>query len=195
MMRRMVCFLPVIGALLAGPALPAQAENLFNAERYRPLAADERAFRIGDVVTLIVYQSAEARNLASNTSGRDTQAGASFQTDVRGESADIRFGGSFAGRGEVRRGGSILAQISARIVEVLPNGDVRIEGEQTVYVNGEETLIGVRGVARLADIGSDNTLPSGRLAEAEIRYDGSGFATDSARPGLVNRFLRILGVS
>lgn len=179
----------------AGGLSPATAEDLFNVQRYRPLAADERAFRPGDVVTLIVYQSAEARNLASNSSGRDTQAGASFQTDVTGESADVRFGGSFTGRGEVRRGGSILAQISARIVEVLPNGDVRIEGEQVVYVNGEETLIGVRGVARLADIGADNTLPSGRLADAEIRYDGSGFATDSARPGLVTRLLRILGIS
>lgn len=179
----------------AGGLLPARAENLFSAQRYRPLAADERALRAGDVVTLIVYQSAEARNLASNASGRDTQAGVSFQTDLRGESADVQFGGSFSGRGEVRRGGSILAQISARITEVLPNGDVRIEGEQVVYVNGEETLIGVRGIARLADIGADNTLPSGRLAEAEIRYDGSGFANDSARPGLVTRLLRLMGIS
>lgn len=194
-MRRGMIAAGLVLAFWAGGLMPAAAENLFNAQRYRPLAADERAFRPGDVVTLIVYQSAEARNLASNSSGRDTQAGASFQTDLRGESADVRFGGSFTGRGEVRRGGSILAQISARIVEVLPNGDVRIEGEQVVYVNGEETLIGVRGVARLADIGADNTLPSGRLADAEIRYDGSGFATDSARPGFITRLLRILGIS
>lgn len=177
-----------------GAGQSALAEDLFNPQQYRGLATDERAYRVGDVVTLIVYQSAEARNLAANTSGRDTQAGASFQTDVRGESADIRFGGSFSGRGEVRRGGSILAQISARIIEVLPNGDVRLEGEQSVYVNGEETLIGVRGIARLADIDANNTLSSGRLADAEIRYDGSGFATDSARPGLLNQFFRLLGI-
>lgn len=182
-------------ALPAVLGMPATAEDLFKPDRYRNLAADERAYRPGDVVTLIVYQSAEARNLATNMSGRDTQARAAFQTDLRGESADVRFGGSFSGRGEVRRGGSIVAQISARITEVLPNGDLRIEGEQAVYVNGEETIIGVRGIARVADIDADNTIASGRLANAEIRYDGSGFATDSARPGILNRLFRLLGVS
>lgn len=185
----------IAAALPAILGMPAAAEDLFKPDRYRNLAADERAFRLGDVVTLVVYQSAEARNLATNMSGRDTQARASFQTDLRGESADVRFGGSFSGRGEVRRGGSIVAQISAQITEVLPNGDIRIEGEQAVYVNGEETVIGVRGIARIADIDADNTIPSGRLANAEIRYDGSGFATDSARPGILNRLFRLLGVS
>ena len=78
---------------------------------------------------------------------------------------------------------------------MLPNGDYRITGEQRMHVNGENTTIAVRGRIRQADIRPDNSVLSSRIAEAEINYDGKGFVSRSAKPGILNRIFRFLGLS
>ncbi len=88
----------------------------------------------------------------------------------------------------------MVAQLSVTIQEVLPNGDYVILGEQKMHVNGESTTIAVRGRIRSADIDSDNTIVSSRIADAQINYDGKGFVSRSAKPGLINRLFSILGL-
>ena len=87
-----------------------------------------------------------------------------------------------------------MAQVSAEVIDVYPNGDLLVEGRQQVLVNGEETIIGVRGRVRPVDISSDNIVLSGRLANAQIDYDGSGFISRSARPGIISRLFSLLGL-
>ncbi len=88
----------------------------------------------------------------------------------------------------------MAAQLSVTVREVLANGDYLIEGEQRLDVNGERTLIRVRGRIRTADIRGDNSVLSGRIADAQINYDGKGYVSRSARPGLVNRIFSLLGL-
>lgn len=172
----------------------ASGQSLYKDSAWSHFATDYKASSVGDIVTIAIYQTAEARNAAQSASGRDTDIGGSISGGSLDEAGDVSFSGKYSGRGETRRSGSIIAQVSAEVVDVYPNGDLLVEGKQQVLVNGEETVIGVRGRVRSIDVSSDNIVLSGRLANAEINYDGSGFVSRSARPGIISRLFSLLGL-
>lgn len=184
--------LAACGALLA--STPAAAQNLYAGDGFAAMASDRRATAVGDTITVVVSQVSESSNTTQNNSRKGTDVSGSFAAGGINESADLRFGGGYSGRGEVRRSERLLAQLSVTIEAVLPNGDYRILGTQRMHVNGEDTTIAVRGRIRQADIRSDNTILSSRIADAEINYDGKGFVSRSAKPGLLNRIFSILGI-
>jgi flagellar L-ring protein precursor FlgH len=182
-------------ALLIGVPAHAGAEDLFRDSNWSALGADRRASEVGDALTVVIYQAAEATNSAQNNSRRDTQVGGSVSAGSLDEAADLRFGGGYSGRGEVRRSERLVAQITVVVESILPNGDFVVTGEQTMHVNGETTRIGVRGRVRPEDIGADNRLLSSRVADARINYDGRGFVSRSARPGIISQIFSFLGLS
>ena len=92
------------------------------------------------------------------------------------------------------RSEQFVAQMSATVVERLANGDLVIEGRQHLLINGENTVIGVRGRIRPQDVTADNAVLSSRIADARIDYDGKGFVSKGAKPGLINRILGFLGI-
>lgn len=177
-------------------ALPASgaAENLYRDNGWPAMSTDRRASAVGDVLTIIIFQAAEATNSAQNNSNRGTNVSGGLRAGSIDESGELRFGGSYNGRGEVRRSERFVAQITATVSSVLPNGDLVISGEQVMRINGETSRIGIRGRIRLADIRADNSVPSSRIADAQIDYNGRGFASRSARPGLINRLFSFLGL-
>ncbi|OYX16559.1 MAG: hypothetical protein B7Z07_02520 [Sphingomonadales bacterium 32-67-7] len=179
-------------AILA--ALPAQAEQLYRGTGWPAVASDRKAMGIGDAVTILIVETTRASSSLQNNSSRKSQTGGSFQAGGIDEDASIQFGGSYAGRGEVVRAEQFVAQISANVVELAPNGDFVIEGRQQMLINGEETTIAVRGRIRPQDISADNIVSSSRIADAQIDYDGQGFVSRSAKPGLLNRIFSFLGI-
>ena len=189
-MRR---FAALAALALAVPSAAA-AEDLYRDSPWASLSNDRRAAAVGDVLTVIIFQAAEATNSARNESSRSTSLGGGLQAGSIDERADIDFGGTYSGRGEVRRSERLVAQMSVVVREVLPNGDFVIEGEQWMRVNGERTRIGVRGRVRQADISAENAVLSSRIADAQIDFDGRGFVSRSARPGLLNRIFSFLGL-
>ena len=76
----------------------------------------------------------------------------------------------------------------------MPNGDFLISGRQDIDVNGEARVVEVRGQIRPLDISPDNTIPSSRLANAQINYDGKGYVSRSGKPGIINRIFSFLGI-
>jgi flagellar L-ring protein precursor FlgH len=180
---------------LAAAPFCAHSENLFSDPQWASLASDRRAARVGDILTVVVYQTAEARNAAQNDGAKDR----TFQGSITGgaieETADLSLDGQYRGRGETRRSESFVTQISVRVESVLENGDYGVAGEQVMNVNGEETTIRVRGRVRPADISRGNQVLSTRIADAEIDYDGRGFVSRNARPGLVHRLFSLLGLA
>ncbi|WP_010545500.1 flagellar basal body L-ring protein FlgH [Sphingomonas elodea] len=175
-------------------AVPASAQDLYKGGNWTAMAADRRASAIGDTLTVIVQQAAEASNTTQNATRKSTDLAASGRAGSVNEAGQASFGGGYSGRGEARRSERLVAQLSVTITDVLPNGDYRIVGEQQLHVNGEKSLIAVRGRIRREDIRSDNSVLSGRIADAEINYDGKGFVSRSAKPGLLNRLFSILGL-
>lgn len=178
--------------LLGGTA--AKADDLYRGTNWPAMSADRRASAAGDALTVVIFQAAEASNSAQNNSRKKTDLGGSFSAGSIDETADLEFGGGYSGRGEVRRSERLVAQLTVLVREVLPNGDFVVAGEQWMRVNGETTKIGVRGRVRPADVTSQNTIQSSRIADAQISYDGRGFVSRSAKPGLVNRIFNFLGL-
>lgn len=176
-------------------ATPSSAQNLFRADNWASMAADRRASGVGDSITVVIQQAAESSNSTQNNSRKATDVSGNLRAGSIDERGELSFGGGYSGKGEVRRSERLVAQLTVTIVEILPNGDYNITGEQRMHVNGENTMIAVRGRIRQVDIRTDNSVLSSRIANAEISYDGKGFVSRSAKPGLINRIFSFLGLA
>jgi len=179
-------------ALLA--MIVAPADDLYRRGGWGALAADQRAGQVGDAVTIVVFQSADASNSAQNTTRRATDVAAALDAGSIDEGGRASLGGGFTGRGEARRSERLVTRLSATVTQVLANGDLVVTGRQRMAINGERTEVGVRGRVRVADIAADNTILSSRIADAEIDYGGRGFVSRSSKPGLINRVFNFLGL-
>ncbi|WP_332819479.1 flagellar basal body L-ring protein FlgH [Sphingopyxis sp.] len=185
--------LPLLAAaLLIGPA--THAEQLYRGGQWAGVATDNRAQSVGDVVMILISESASATNRVRNNSSKSTSLSGGISVGSIDESADFGLRGGYSGSGEVERTDRFVARMAAQVVEVLPNGDFIVEGKQNLTINGERRNIAVRGQVRQVDISSDNSIPSARLANAEIDYDGKGWVSRSAQPGLINRIFSFLGI-
>jgi flagellar L-ring protein precursor FlgH len=95
----------------------------------------------------------------------------------------------FSGQGAVNRQGQVTATLPVRVVEVLPSGDLVVEGTKVVMVGAEEHHIYMSGVVRRIDIAQDDSVPSSRIADAEIEYTGQGDISDTQRRGWLARIM------
>ncbi len=96
---------------------------------------------------------------------------------------------SFSGSGETSRTESLDATVQAMVRQVLPNGNLFIEGYRVVTVNDEEQYLYVSGVARPHDIDESNEISSSHLADANIEFTGSGSISDQQSPGWLSQIL------
>jgi flagellar L-ring protein precursor FlgH len=96
---------------------------------------------------------------------------------------------SFAGSGAIQRKGTLTATLPVRVKEELANGDLYIEGTKVVMIGAEEQHLYVSGIVRVRDIAEDGSIPSSRIADAEIEYTGRGDVSDQQRRGWGSRLL------
>ena len=96
---------------------------------------------------------------------------------------DASASSKFDGSGSTSRKESLNATISAKVVDVLPNGNLKIEGRRNVKVNSEDQIVTVRGTIRQRDISAENTINSIFIADAQISYSGEGIISDRQKPG------------
>ncbi|MFN2371919.1 MAG: flagellar basal body L-ring protein FlgH [Candidatus Krumholzibacteriia bacterium] len=192
---RTLRIIAVLVALLAG-AVPAAlaAGPLVDFHSGASLVSNVKAHRVGDLVTIIITESATA-NAVSKTKANnksETSGGPALGFLDFVKPWDMTVENKYQGDGQTQRNGSLRAEITARIVEVLHNGDYRLEGTRMVNINGEKQLIEITGVCRARDIGAGNTILSTFISDAQIAYNGSGVVTDSADPGIVTKVLNWL---
>ena len=182
-----------VGLWLAAAA-PAQADQLYDGRAFARMASDAKADAVGDILTVIIYESASATNRVGTRSAKSTDFDAGVAGAGTGEAISLGIDNRFRGMGETERSDRFVASMAARVVEILPNGDLIVVGTQNLLINGERRDILIRGQVRRIDISPSNTVPSSRLADAEINYDGKGYVTRSAKPGLINRIFSFLGL-
>lgn len=183
-------------ALLAVAAtLPARAESLYDEASFRPLTADKRASRPGDLLTVLVFESASASTSTDTSASKSGGSGIALETSsLRDRSARLTLTEDFAGGGRVQRAGKLAAQLTVVVQDVAPNGDLLVAGEQKLRVNNERQEIVLSGRVRRIDIGEGNTIASSRLADARIEYLGEGTLSEKQSPGVVSRVLTWLGL-
>jgi len=193
----MVMALPVFLLLFpwVGQVTMAQAKTpLVDFQTGESLVTNIKARAVGDLITIIITEESSA-NAASRTKANN-------KSETRGGPAlgifdfirpwDMTVDNKYLGDGDTRRQGSLHAEITARITEVMPNGDLFLEGTRMVNINGEKQLIEITGTCRSRDITSDNTIMSTYISDAQIAYNGSGVINDTSSPGVVTRILNWL---
>jgi len=172
----------------------------------RAFFEDQRAKQIGDILTVTVTISDQAEidnsTSKSRTDSNSTGAGGALGNAIdtvfmpAGSSASslatINSSNSFEGEGEVDREETIRTNVAAVVTQVLPNGNLVIEGRQEVRVNFEVRELIVAGIVRPEDIASNNTIASDKIAEARIGYGGRGQITDVQQPRYGSQVMDIL---
>ena len=182
-------------ALLTAAVSPAMAEDLFPRGNWPALASDRLADRIGDSLTVVIFESASATNSTQMGSKKSTRLSGQITSGVSHRAgASANLDGAFDGAGQTGRADKMVGQIGVVVDGLLPNGDLHVAGEEYLNINGERTKIRLKGRVRRSDLLSDNTVLSTRLADVTIDYDGRGFTTRSGKPGAVNRIFNWLGL-
>ena len=162
------------------------------------LVRDPKAGQVDDLVTIVVAESASAVSTGTTKTSRQSSSGYSITsllkpTKATGALANLlNTSGNQAlnGQGTTSRDVTLTTTLSGRVVEVLPNGYLRIEGSKSVVINSETHLVSVRGVARPADITPGNQISSDQLAQMEVRINGKGVVNDAIRrPFILYRLL------
>jgi flagellar L-ring protein FlgH len=162
-----------------------------------------KASRVGDLLTVAIYEKASAKNEAATSAGRSSSASLGIpnlfglETSIANKnpyldpsnliSADSKT--DFKGSGSTSREEKLSATLTTRIVEVLEGGNFRIQGSKTVRVNHEDQVIRLSGIVRQADITVHNMIDSKYILDARIEYLGKGIISDKQRPGWLVRLL------
>jgi len=162
----------------------AQVNNLFS---------DHRAVRTDDILTVLIVESAKAGSESNTNTSKENSVG----VGADGGSGALKFLPKFGvngsntigydGSGRTNREGSLEATISARVVKVMDNGNLVIEGNKVVEINDEKEIIKLTGTVRPQDVQKNNVIYSSSIADAQITYTGKGVANTAQRPGLIAR--------
>jgi len=160
-------------------AMPIYAASLYDEAVFRPLASDNKAFRVGDALTVQVFENSSASTTADTGTRRKNGLDAQLMHGARTVAeTGVSVGSDFDGGGRTQRANRVLTTLTVTVRQVLPNGDLRVEGEQSVVVNQERQRVTLEGRVRPQDVSDGNVVLSTRLADARITYLGDGDVTD-----------------
>lgn len=166
--------------------------------QFADLGRDLKASQVNDLVTIVVSEQASAVSSGASKTQRSSGvtnsvaalAGITKATGPLANLANMSGSQKLDGTGTTSRQTTITTTLSARVTRVLPNGYLLLEGTKDVQINSEHQTVTVRGVLRPADLASDNSVPSDRLAQMEIRLNGKGVVGDAIRrPFILYRIL------
>jgi flagellar L-ring protein FlgH len=181
---------PAYRAALAAP--PATGGAIFQAGRSLSFFEDPRGLRVGDVITIRLAEAFNASKTASTQTQKDSST-ALTNPVLAGNPllhGDIALDAkrAFKGQGTTSQQNALTGSITAVVTEVLPNGNLLISGERALQLNQGEEFVRVQGVVRVADVQSDNSVTSDRIADARISYSGRGVIDATNRQGWLSRF-------
>lgn len=173
----------------------AFAEKLFKETGYRPLTSDSKAFRVGDILTVQVFENSSASTSSDTGTRRKNSVNAELSRDsIPFNRIGVGVQGEFDGGGKTQRANRLLATISVKVKSVNSNGDLIVGGTQVLTVNEEAQTVNLEGVVRPVDVSEANVVLSTRLADAKITYVGEGDLTERQRRGLWRKVLDWLGL-
>jgi flagellar L-ring protein precursor FlgH len=193
-------------AALLGTA--ARADSLWPSYSSGPHAsmfADHKAQAVGDILTIVVNENAVAQSTQTKTSNRDssindsvaqfiyppalsglgTHGGQLPSTQITGKAA-------YSGGGAINNSQSLTATAAVVVTDVLPNGNLVIEGRRVITFSGETQYAALHGIVRPYDIGPDDTVASANIANARLEFSSSGQLTDAEKRGWFSKLYEIL---
>jgi flagellar L-ring protein FlgH len=195
--------------LVKKPAIPLVEEAPVTAPisegslwRDRPFVADLRAYRVNDLVTVKISESTNAISKADVTTNRagsnklssPTLFGALTGFGIASNSGDKATSNTnkFAGTGTTGRSATFTTTITARVVKVIGNGNLIVEGYRDIQLNNETQRLYVAGMIDPNRLDGTNTITSGQVAELRIGYGGEGIVDETLKPGYISRLLNYI---
>ncbi len=164
------------------------------------LTSDRRARSVNDLLTVRVIENIEAEGTADSALNKNSKASAAVPTLFGletllpdqvdpGNLASTSSDSKFKGGGVTSRTSMLTATMTARVAEVLPNGDLVLESVRELDLNGERQIVVLTGIVRPQDVRRNNTVLSTQVAQLRIQYYGRGLMKDNLKPGWLVRVL------
>jgi|UniRef100_A0A7C3UY55 flagellar L-ring protein precursor FlgH len=184
------------------PAPPPQEGSLWTGRQANGLVADSRPTNVGDLVTISITETAKASEIANTNTSKDSGVkvgvnslfGLSFpmksftNKDVNVDTAvDATVGNVSNGQGKTERQSSFTSYLTARVIQVLPNQNLVIQGRRHLRINNETEVVTLTGIVRPQDIDRNNIVPSTKVAEARVTISGVGVVSDKQKVGWMQR--------
>jgi flagellar L-ring protein FlgH len=188
-------------------ALPVAASSLWTApgSREQGLVADVKASRVGDILTIVIAETAAQTSSQSKSTNTKSSVDASVNQFLFPSSASrfgthngalpgVNFGGgsTYSGGGQVSNSQSLTARAAVMVTDVLPNGNLVISGARRVTFSGETQHVILRGIVRASDISSANTILSSNIADAHLEFISEGALSDAQKRGWISRLYEFL---
>jgi flagellar L-ring protein FlgH len=171
------------------------AESLFPKDQPAPMYADKKAIKAGDILTVVIVESATSSSTASTDAKKNSSTSVSQGVGplISNIPAISYSGGdSLKASGSTTRSSTFTARMTVTVSKVNDSGNFEIEGTRLVQTNSEKEEIKLTGTVRPQDVASDNTVLSTAIADAKITHTGSGPVGSRQKEGLVTKILRIL---
>lgn len=181
-------------------SLPSRADSLWTEGVSRPMYEDKRACQAGDIVTILVQENSTATKDNSTKTSKESSVDSALTAFLYSPAASglltkggtmpaLKFSGKsgFTGGGSINNSQKIVASVAVRVIDVLPNRNLVIEGTRESSFSGEQQTILLRGTIRPDDIMANNTIYSYNVADATIKILSKGTITDSQRKGWFHR--------
>lgn len=174
---------------------PKRNGAIFNPELHAGLFGDQKAFQVGDVLTVKLQEKTDASKSAKATSTKSdaNEVGVASlfglpTNTVANMDATLSASKSFSGDGTATQKNKLEGDITVTVGRVLPNGNLMIQGEKFIGINQGLEYVRISGVVRPADVARDNTVLSTRVANARIQYGGQGVINDANTRGWLGQF-------
>ncbi len=188
-----------------GVANPAPTEgSIWNPNGvFAQLPRDDKAYRLGDILTINIIEQTTAQATGTVKSARDFSASSSI-SDLFGQIGPTsglqnifspNSSNALNGQAQTASSSSLATSLAATVVAVLPNNYMVVQAMRTVKVDNQLQQVILRGIVRPSDIGPDNSVPSTALADLNVQVNGKGVINDGTRPPniVIRTILRIVG--
>jgi len=170
--------------------------SIYQSSRNFSFYGDQVALNVGDILTVVLQEQTSATKSADTSYDKEDSIDLNEAT-ILGNTLNFKgmslltnpeFEREFDGSASSDQSNSLTGNISVTVSQVLPNGILRIRGEKWLKLNQGDEYIRLTGLVRPQDIGTDNTIPSSKIADARIAYGGTGEFDDVNRQGWLSRF-------
>lgn len=171
----------------------AEARSLWRDNAFG-IYSDRKARNVGDILTIVISESTRQSATASRSNSKSGSVSIGAGTGVFDFLKALGASGSdsWKAEGSVTDNNSVSGQITVTVVEVLPNDNMIIEGTQSIWQNRDEHKITLRGIVRRDDVTFANTVPSTKVADATLRFDGKGPLNAKQRQGILTQVFNFL---
>lgn len=158
------------------------------------LVEDHRPSKVGDIVTVLVQEKTQAKDEATTDITRENSSSASDGVGILDFIRKLGFSteSTMEGDGSTERSHNLSTTVTCMVTEVLPGGNLRIEGRKDIKTHKENMTLQIEGIMRPLDVGADNIIESDRLANVTVSVEGIGSISDIQNPGLLTRLFNAI---